>query len=382
GKKTIRTGPFGSDLKHDEFVETGVPVLAIDNVVQNRFRWNSERCVTADKYAGFKRFRVYPRDVLVTIMGTVGRTCVAPDDLPECMSTKHLCVITVDKERINPYFLWATFLCDPRIAAQTSGAGHGAIMQGWNSTIIRKLRFNLPPKQLQDRFENVIREVLSTEGTITSGDTTERQLISSLLAYAFSGELTAEWRQSHLGQLAQEATERDEWLRENGVKLSMSDQRIHDHLDDNDGRLAELNREQRKLLEQIQNLDPNENGGTFTLSSLVSNLDEPLDNLTVDAVRRHLDVLAARGLIKAISRRAGAGGSVNVAFGNLYRQPLKEDQIVGTADEPDFQRLSELDRLSRQGRVISMSVSDSISLSDSIDVTTLEDSSQAPDSEE
>jgi len=186
---SIRTGPFGSDLLHSEFTTHGVPVLGIDNVVANEFRWTQPRCIPEDKYHNFKRFQVFPGDVLVTIMGTVGRCAVAPDDLPVCISTKHLCVMSLDRTQLDPYYLWASILFDESVRHQTRIVGSGAIMEGWNSTIIRKLKIRIPPLKKQIVFSSQVADVRAMTEKQAVCRQSNVDLLEVLLHRAFQGEL-------------------------------------------------------------------------------------------------------------------------------------------------------------------------------------------------
>lgn len=185
-KNAIRTGPFGSQLLHAEFTESGVPVLGIDNVVTNRFRWDERRYVSADKYEQLSRYTVYPGDVIVTIMGTTGRVAVAPDDLPICISTKHLCTMTVDRTKILPEFLWACLLWDPAVHAQSSRVSKGAIMDGLNMGIVKGLLIKVPSMDVQQRFVSVLRKVDALRSkykvAVDDGASLNAALTSRLLA--------------------------------------------------------------------------------------------------------------------------------------------------------------------------------------------------------
>jgi type I restriction enzyme S subunit len=186
-KNSMRTGPFGSSLKHSEFVDKGIAVLGIDNAVTNRFQWKELRYIMEDKYKDLKRYTVYPNDVIVTIMGTTGRSAVVPKDVPTAISTKHLATITVDRQKAHPEYLSNAFHRDPYLLQQVRGANRGAIMSGLNLGIIKETKLHLPPLELQQQFANLLEK---TRACIDrNGYEQSDSLFASLSQRAFRGEL-------------------------------------------------------------------------------------------------------------------------------------------------------------------------------------------------
>ena len=189
-KGAMRTGPFGSNLLHSEFTPQGdVAVLGIDNAVQNRFAWGERRFISYEKYQELQSYRIFPGDVIVTIMGTIGRSAVIPDDIPVAINTKHLAAITPNREIANPLFLSYSIHSSPFVLKQFASKNRGAIMSGLNLGIIKETKIKQPPIDLQNHFAEIHMRIDQVKTRYQKSLTDLKFLYSALSEQGFKGEL-------------------------------------------------------------------------------------------------------------------------------------------------------------------------------------------------
>lgn len=186
---SIRTGPFGSQLLHSEFVPEGISVLGLDNVVGNSFTWGERRFITPEKYESLKRYTVQPGDVLVSIMGTCGRCVVVPPDVGAAINTKHICAITLNQSVALPEFVRASFLWHPKSHRYLTQQTKGAIMDGLNMGIIKQMPLPLPSLEVQQQFVTRLSEIDGLAIRLRESSEQLGELFAALQSRAFSGQL-------------------------------------------------------------------------------------------------------------------------------------------------------------------------------------------------
>jgi type I restriction enzyme S subunit len=158
----MRSGPFGSALLKQELVSSGVPLLGIDNVFPELFVRNYVRFVTPQKAIKLKRYRVRPHDLMVTIMGTVGRCCVVPDDIGEALSSKHVWTISLDEGKYLPYLACLQINYSPWVLAHFATDEQGGIMGAIKSETLRTTLLPTPPLPEAYEIEKRMRSLSET----------------------------------------------------------------------------------------------------------------------------------------------------------------------------------------------------------------------------
>ncbi|WP_081082932.1 restriction endonuclease subunit S [Burkholderia cepacia] len=155
----MRSGPFGSALLKRELVSVGIPLLGIDNVHTERFVTEYRRFVTHRKFAELARYAVRPGDLMITIMGTIGRCCVVPEGIGHALSSKHTWTITLDQELYSPYLAMLQVNYSPWVLEHFAKDQQGGTMAAIRSETLRSTLLPIPPREEQDLMEGRLREL-------------------------------------------------------------------------------------------------------------------------------------------------------------------------------------------------------------------------------
>ena len=188
--RSIQSGPFGSNLLHSEFRSEGKLVIGIDNVQDGVFSLGANHRIAEAKFQELRKYAARPRDVLITVMATVGRVCVLPMDIEPAIISKHVYRITVNQALAIPEYVGIALRGSQEVRAQLIASVQGQTRPGLNGGLIKKIRLPVPSLAEQreiieevDRRLSIVREL---EAEVDANLKRAQALRQAILAKAFS----------------------------------------------------------------------------------------------------------------------------------------------------------------------------------------------------
>ena len=156
GEIEIKTGPFGTQLKAAEYVESGTPVLNVKNLGY------STVVTTKVDYVGEKTLErlsmhiLKEGDIVFGRKGAVDRHAYIGANEAGWMQGSDCIRLRVKTNKINPQYLSYYFLTPKHKAFMISMCSHGTTMASLNQGILSKIEIDLPERCIQDRIVSII----------------------------------------------------------------------------------------------------------------------------------------------------------------------------------------------------------------------------------
>lgn len=106
-KYSISMGPFGSDIKTDNFVISGIPLIQGNNLTGLFVRDDNIVFITKEKADELIFANAYPLDIVLTHRGTIGQVSIIPENsnFPRYVVSQSQMKVTFDFSVIYPYFI-------------------------------------------------------------------------------------------------------------------------------------------------------------------------------------------------------------------------------------------------------------------------------------
>ncbi|HTG35007.1 MAG TPA: restriction endonuclease subunit S [Thermoanaerobaculia bacterium] len=169
------------------YADTGDIFLRIQNTKQDRLDLSDIAYVRAPDSAEARRTRTCPGDVLLSITADLGRTAVVPDTLEKAFINQHLAILR--PREVNSEYL-SSFLSSEGGQRQIKRLNKGGVKAGLNFDDIRSIDVLTPPDGLQREFAEAKAQIRRLEASYVGVAQEGDALFQSLVARAFSGNLS------------------------------------------------------------------------------------------------------------------------------------------------------------------------------------------------
>lgn len=190
-KYALKAGPFGSSLKKEYYVPKGYKIYGQEQVISGDPHYG-DYYIDEYRYEQLKSNAVKSGDILISLVGTIGKVLILPENIEPGIINPRLVKLSLDNDLIDSKYF--KIYMETEIAKHYfSTVSHGETMQILNLGILRQLPIPLPPLEEQHRIVAEVERRLSVargvESAVEGALVRAARLRQSVLKSAFEGKL-------------------------------------------------------------------------------------------------------------------------------------------------------------------------------------------------
>ena len=184
-------GPYGASLTTAMYTDSGYRVYGQQQVISDDFSVG-DYYISEEKFTEMKRYVVFPGDVLISVMGTIGRVSVVPSEVESGIINPRLVRYKFTQSRVTPEFV-KILLMSLRYQSRLREESQGSTMEGLNMVILGDLPLVLPPLDAQHPIVAFVKNYDSSVNELVSQAASAVDLLqerrSALISAAVTGKI-------------------------------------------------------------------------------------------------------------------------------------------------------------------------------------------------
>jgi len=200
--KDTRNGLY----KPAKFYGSGIGILKMFNIQNGELDLSRiDQIETSEEE--YEAYCLLPGDILINRVNTpglVGKCAVITEEVGKAVFESKNIRLRVKSNKVTPEFI-AHYLNSPYgYRAIRSGVKHAIGMATINNTDLRNTPVILPPIEIQNKWASIVKDFRKLRAKNSASKIKINELFKNLIHRAFTGGLTAPWRQAHMKELLQE----------------------------------------------------------------------------------------------------------------------------------------------------------------------------------
>lgn len=157
----IKIGPFGSLLHKHDYIRNGIPLVNPTHIVNKKIVADTNLTISEQKYKQLQSYHMKAGDIVLGRRGEIGRCGLVTknEDGYLCGTGSMFIRPIID---LNPIFL-VYYISTNSFKLLLESRAIGITMKNLNASTVQNMEINIPPKELQDKFEDIVKEVNNLE---------------------------------------------------------------------------------------------------------------------------------------------------------------------------------------------------------------------------